>query len=35
MYLPDGIPINDTSHDVLANNGKQEFVFIAQFQLLL
>jgi hypothetical protein len=35
MYLPDGIPINDTSSDVLANNKHQEFVFIAQFQLLL
>jgi len=35
MYLPNGIPINDTSSDVLANNGHNEFVFIAQFQLLL
>jgi hypothetical protein len=35
MYLPNGIPINDTSSDVLANNGHGEVVFIAQMQLLL
>ena len=34
-YLPKGIPIDDTSADILANNGHQEVVFIAQFQLLL
>jgi hypothetical protein len=34
-YLPTGIPISDTSSDVLANNGKAEVVFIAQMQLLL
>jgi hypothetical protein len=34
MYLPNGIPINDTSSDVLAN-VKNELIFIAQFQLLL
>jgi len=35
MYLPDGIPVNDDSNDVLISNNHQEFVFIAQFQLLL
>jgi hypothetical protein len=35
MYLPNGIPVNDDSNDVLISNNKQEFVFIAQFQLLL
>jgi hypothetical protein len=34
-YLPNGIPIDDTSADILANNGHDELVFIAQFQLLL
>jgi len=35
MYLPNGIPVNDDSNDVLLSNNQQEFVFIAQFQLLL
>jgi hypothetical protein len=35
MYLPNGIPVNNDSSDVLISNGHQEFVFIAQFQLLL
>jgi outer membrane murein-binding lipoprotein Lpp len=35
MYLPRGIPINDTSSDVLANNGHEEAILITQFQLLL
>ena len=35
MYLPNGIPISDDSHDVLINNDKQEFIFMEQFQLLL
>ena len=35
MYLPNGIPINDTSADVLSNNGHGELVFIAQLQVLL
>ncbi|MDB5358522.1 MAG: phosphate-selective porin family protein [Phycisphaerales bacterium] len=35
-YLPNGIPIDDTPNDVLTNgDGHGEFVFIAQFQLLL
>jgi hypothetical protein len=35
-YLPNGIPIDDTANDVLANPGKHgEFVGVAQFQLLL
>jgi hypothetical protein len=35
MYLPNGIPIDDTSSDVLANNGHGELIFIAQIQLYL
>jgi hypothetical protein len=35
MYLPDGIPINDDSNDVLINNDHTEAVFISQIQLLL
>jgi hypothetical protein len=35
MYLPNGIPVNDDSNDVLISNNHQEFVFLAQFQLLL
>jgi hypothetical protein len=35
MYLPNGIPVNDDSNDVLLSNGHQEVVFIAQFQFLL
>lgn len=34
-YLPNGSPITDTSLGVLQNNGENEFVFRAQFQLLL
>jgi hypothetical protein len=35
-YLPKGIPIDDTPNDVLTNgSGHGEFVFVAQFQLLL
>jgi len=34
-YLPTGIPINDTSGDILISNGKAELIFIAQMQLLL
>ncbi len=35
-YLPNGIPIDDTPNDVLASpNGQGEFLFVAQFQLLL
>ncbi|MDB5333208.1 MAG: hypothetical protein JWP03_4359, partial [Phycisphaerales bacterium] len=33
---PNGIPIDDTPNDVLLSGGGHgEFVFIAQFQLLL
>jgi hypothetical protein len=35
MYLPTGIPINDDSSDVLISNGKAEFIFISQLQLLI
>ncbi len=35
MYLPNGIPINDDSSDVLISNDKAEVVLITQFQLLL
>jgi len=34
-YLPTGIPLSDTSGDVLISNGKGEVVFITQIQLLL
>jgi len=34
-YLPNGTPVSDDSSGVLANNGKNEFVIRAQFQLLL
>lgn len=35
-YLPDGIPIGDGASDVLSQtNGKNEFVGVIQFQLLL
>ncbi|MDB5299240.1 MAG: phosphate-selective porin family protein [Phycisphaerales bacterium] len=35
-YLPNGIPIDETPNDVLTNGGGHgEFVFVAQFQLLL
>ena len=34
-YLPNGIPISDDGADVEASNNHNEFVFIAQFQLLL
>ncbi len=35
MYLPNGIPINDDSSDVLISNDKNELVLTTQFQLLL
>lgn len=35
MYLPNGIPINDDSNDVLINNGKQELIVMEQLQFLL
>ena len=35
MYLPNGIPIADTSSDVLSSNKHSELVFTTQFQLLL
>jgi hypothetical protein len=35
MFLPKGIPINDTSSDVLSNNKHGELVLTTQFQLLL
>jgi hypothetical protein len=36
VYLPTGIPIDDTPNDVLASpNARGEFVFIGQFQLLI
>jgi hypothetical protein len=34
-YLPKGIPIDDTPNDIFTNNGNGEFLFDAQFQLLL
>jgi hypothetical protein len=34
-YLPNGSPVSDDSSGVLANNGKNEAVIRAQFQLLL
>ena len=34
-YLPNGTPVSDDSSGVLANNGKNEIVIRAQFQLLL
>ncbi len=35
MYLPNGIPVSDTSSDVLVDNGHAEVVIMGQFQLLL
>jgi hypothetical protein len=35
MYLPDGIPVNDDTNDVLISNDHTEAVFISQIQLLL
>jgi hypothetical protein len=35
MYLPKGIPISDSSSDVLSNNRHGELVYTTQFQLLL
>ncbi|HET6248031.1 MAG TPA: hypothetical protein VFE47_10070 [Tepidisphaeraceae bacterium] len=36
QWLPNGLPFDDISNDVLANtNGKSEITFIAQLQLLL
>ena len=35
-YLPTGLPIDDTPNDVLASpDGRGEFVFVAQLQILL
>jgi hypothetical protein len=34
-YLPNGTPVSDDSSGVLANNGKNEVIIRAQFQLLL
>ncbi len=34
-YLPNGSPVSDDSSGVLSNNGKNEFIVRAQFQLLL
>ena len=34
-YLPNGTPVADTGADILASDGEREFVFRAQFQLLL
>ena len=34
-YLPTGIPISDTSSDVLTSNRRAELIFITQIQLLL
>ncbi len=36
IYLPEGLPFDDTSSDVLTNsNGKTELSFVAQLQLVL
>ncbi|MBC8108730.1 MAG: hypothetical protein H7Z14_19255 [Anaerolineae bacterium] len=35
MYLPNGTPVSDEGADILTNNGNTEFVFRAQYQLLL
>ncbi len=35
MYLPNGIPISDSSSDVLSSNDKAEFILITQVQLLI
>jgi hypothetical protein len=35
VYYPNGSPVNDTGTGVLANDGENEFVLRAQFQLLL
>jgi hypothetical protein len=34
-YLPNGTPVSDDSSGVLSNNGKNELLLRAQFQLLL
>jgi hypothetical protein len=34
-FLPNGIPIDDGPNDIFTNNGEGEFLFDAQFQLLL
>jgi hypothetical protein len=34
-WLPNGTPIADSGADILANNGDNEFLLRAQFQLLL
>jgi len=35
VYYPNGSPVNDTGSGVLANDGENEFLLRAQFQLLL
>ena len=35
MYLPNGSPVADDGAGILANDGDTEFVFRAQYQLLL
>jgi hypothetical protein len=36
VYLPTGSPIDDTANDILASpNGRGEFLFVGQFQLLI
>lgn len=35
QYLPNGVPFDDSSNDVLTNNGNGEFSGVVQFQLLL
>jgi hypothetical protein len=35
MYLPNGSPVADDGAGILANDGETEFVFRAQYQLLL
>lgn len=34
-YLPNGAPVDDNGNGILPNNGRREFVFRGQFQLLL
>ena len=34
-YLPNGTPVSDDGSGVLSNNGKNELLLRAQFQLLL
>lgn len=35
LYLPEGIPFDDTGNDILQDSGKAELVFSTQLQLLL